>query len=78
MNKPDALSQQVGGHHYKDWVIQPFEFFWKNNLPFHKADIIKRIMRYDRIGDAEGLQDLEKIIHECQMLIQLHDWEKGA
>lgn len=39
--------RQVGGSHYKHFKIQPFEFFIANNIPFHKAEIIKRILRYD-------------------------------
>lgn len=68
-----ALSKQCGGNHYKHFKIQPFEFFFKNQLPFHKADIIKRIMRYD-MPTGKGRQDLEKIIHEVQMIIELEEY----
>jgi hypothetical protein len=70
----DPLEEQVGGDHYKSWKMQPFEFFWLNQLPFHKADIIKRIMRYDLPGGKEG-EDLDKAIHECQMIKQLHNYK---
>ena len=70
-----ALNIQVGGSHYKNFKIQPFEFFIANQLPFHKADIIKRIMRYD-LPSGKGLQDLEKIIHEVALIKEIEGWVK--
>lgn len=72
--KQSALDTQVGGGHYKCFKIQPFEFFHANNLPFHKADIIKRIMRYD-LPTGKGKQDLDKIIHEVQMIVELEGYK---
>lgn len=72
--KQSALDTQVAGNHYKCFKIQPFEFFHTNQLPFHKADIIKRIMRYD-LPTGKGKQDLEKIIHEVQMIIELEGYD---
>lgn len=68
-----ALDIQLYGNHYKNFKIQPFEFFHANQLPFHKADIIKRIMRYD-LPTGKGKQDLEKIIHEVQMIMELEGY----
>jgi hypothetical protein len=65
-----ALKKQVGGDHYKDWVIQPVEFTTKNKLGFLQGCIIKRIVRYNQNG-GKGLQDLEKIKHEVDLLIEL-------
>ena len=45
-----ATDVQIGGDHYKNFKIQPYVFFHANQLPFHKSDIIKRIMRYDLAG----------------------------
>lgn len=70
-----ASDKQVGGNHYKDFQIQPYEFFVKNNLPFHKADIIKRIVRYDLPG-GKGLEDLEKIKHEVDLIIEFQELER--
>ena len=70
-----ALDIQVGGQHYKHFKIQPFVFFHANQLPFHKADIIKRIMRYD-LPTGKGLQDLEKAKHEIDMIIELEGYNK--
>ena len=65
-----ATDKQIGGDHYKSFKIQPYVFFHANQLPFHKADIIKRIMRYDLEG-GKGIEDLEKIKHEVDMIIEL-------
>jgi hypothetical protein len=63
-----ALSQQVGGSHYKDFAIQPTEFIHRNKIGFVEGCIIKRICRW-RLKD--GVQDLKKAIHEIEMLIEL-------
>ena len=66
INNP--LNIQVGGSHYKNFKIQPIEFIQKNNLSFIQGCIIKYICRYK---DKNGLQDLEKIKHYVDLLIQL-------
>ena len=70
-----ALDIQIAGNHYKNFKIQPFEFFIANQLPFHKADIIKRIMRYD-LPTGKGLEDLEKSIHEIALIKEIEGWTK--
>ncbi len=70
----DALSKQVGGSHYKQYKIQPYEFFIVNQIPHHKAAVIRRILRYDH-PTGKGLEDLQKIKHEIEMIIQLENWE---
>lgn len=66
-----AFKKQVGGSHYKDYKIQPYEFFFRNSVPHHKAAIIRRILRYDH-PTGRGLEDLEKIRHEIDLIIELH------
>ena len=68
--------KQVGGSHYKQFEIEPFEFFYVNNIPHHKATIIRRILRYDH-PTGGGLQDLEKIKHEVDLIIDLYKRERG-
>ena len=70
-----AFDKQVGGSHYKQFEIQPYEFFFKNKLPHHKAAIIRRIMRYDH-STGKGLEDLQKIQHEIDLIIELEGYEK--
>lgn len=66
----DPFSRQVGGSHYKQYKIQPYEFFYKNNIPHHKSAIIRRILRYDH-PTGKGLTDLDKIIHEVELIKKL-------
>lgn len=64
----DPLHTQVAGNHYKGFVIQPVEFITKNNLTFLEGCIVKRICRW---RSKDGVQDLEKIKHEIDLLIAL-------
>ena len=66
----DPFSKQVGGNHYKQYAIQPYEFFYKNNIPHHKAAIIRRILRFDH-PTGNGMTDLDKIIHEVELIKKL-------
>jgi hypothetical protein len=66
----NPFKTQVGGSHYKQYAIQPYEFFFKNNIPHHKAAIIRRILRYDH-ETGKGIEDLEKIKHEVELIIEL-------
>ena len=72
----DAFPQerQVGGSHYKFFAIQPFEFISKNELNFFQGNVIKYACRYKM---KDGIKDLEKIIHYCELEIKkLKDTKK--
>ena len=71
----NAKDTQVGGDHYKGLRIQPVEYCTKNDFGFLQGCIIKRASRYDRPG-GKGLQDLRKIQHEVDLLIELEGWEE--
>ena len=80
MTDPDGLekafpqSRQVGGSHYKNFRIQPYEFISKNNLSFFQGNVVKYVCRYQRKGGAE---DIKKIMHYCQLeLLKMKDMEK--
>jgi hypothetical protein len=64
-----ALGTQVGGTHYKDMKIQPVEFIHANGLGFLEGCIVKRICRW---RGKDGVEDLEKIKHEVDLLIELY------
>lgn len=68
--KPSPLDRQVGGEHYKAFPIQPVEFITRNKLGFLEGCIIKRVCRYNMPG-GKGRQDLEKIMHECELLMEM-------
>lgn len=65
-HKLKPLDRQVGGNHYKDMKIQPVEFILANDLGFCEGNVVKYICRYKQKG---GVEDLEKVIHYTQMLI---------
>lgn len=64
----NPLDVQVAGEHYKNMKIQPVEFITANGLGFLEGCIIKRICRWE---SKDGIQDLEKIKHEVDLLIAL-------
>lgn len=63
-----ALHVQIGGDHYKSTVIQPVEYISANNLNFLEGCIVKRITRW-RVKN--GVEDLLKIKHEVDLLIEM-------
>lgn len=65
-----ALDTQVAGTHYKDMKIQPVEFIHANGLGFLEGCIVKRICRWK---NKNGVEDLRKIIHEVNLLIELEE-----
>lgn len=69
------LDRQVGGDHYKNFAIQPIEFTTRNKLGFIQGCVIKRICRYNLPG-GKGRQDLMKIKHEIDVLMELETVEE--
>ena len=69
-----ALDKQIAGSHYKNYAIQPVEFITKNGIPFLEGCIIKRVCRW---RDKDGVQDLQKAIHELELLIEMQATEEG-
>ena len=63
-----AIDKQIGGNHYKSYSIQPIEFIVANKLSFIQGCIIKYICRFE---NKNGIEDLEKIKHYCDLQIQL-------
>ena len=58
---------QIGGSHYKSFHIQPYEFISKNNLSFFQGNVVKYVCRY---LNKNGIEDLEKIKHYCDLEIK--------
>ena len=67
-NRDSALNIQIGGDHYKNYKIQPFDFIHYNNIPFAEGCIIKYICRYKNKGTP--IEDLKKIKHYVDLLIE--------
>lgn len=65
-----ALGRQVGGTHYNSRSIQPVQFIEANAIPFLEGCVIKRLFRHAQPG-GKGRQDIEKAIHELELLLEL-------
>lgn len=61
---------QVGGDHYKDMLIQPSEFIYKNKLDWLQGNAIKYICRHNLKG---GEEDIDKAIHYLNLLKEWYD-----
>ena len=55
-----AMTEQVGGDHYKGMAIQPVEFIHRNGLGFIEGCAIKYVVRHREKG---GAADVRKAIH---------------
>ena len=74
MQKAFPSSRQEGGSHYK-LKIQPFTFITENKLSFFQGNVIKYVVRY---LNKNGIEDLNKIIHYCELEIERlrNSWDK--
>jgi hypothetical protein len=66
-----ALDVQVAGSHYKDKPIQPVEYISANKLNFLEGCIVKRITRWREKPVEKQFDDLYKIKHEIDLLIEM-------
>lgn len=68
-----ANDRQVGGSHYKDRTIQPWDvidtFDHAQAIGFYKGNAIKYIMRAGSKGPAR--EDYEKAIHYLEKLLEV-------
>ena len=65
--KLSPQDKQIGGSHYKNFHIQPYELISKNNLSFFQGCVVKYVCRYMK---KDKIKDLEKIIHYCELEIK--------
>ena len=70
-----AQNKQVGGDHYKKYVIQPVDFIAKNNIPYIEGNIIKYLLRW---RDKNGIEDLDKIVHYVELLKEIHKFKNES
>lgn len=68
------LDRQEGGSHY-DVPIQPLEYIHKNGLGYIEGNIIKYATRHRK---KNGAEDIKKIIHYCELLLELEYGEKSS
>lgn len=65
----EANDRQVGGSHYKDKAIQPWDYIAANNLGYFEGNVVKYVSRWQQ---KEGVTDLLKARHYLDKLIQLN------
>ncbi|MDA9948699.1 DUF3310 domain-containing protein [Paracoccaceae bacterium] len=61
----DADEKQIGGNHYRSFLIQPWTFIRKNGLNPFQANVIKYVCRY--LFKGKTIEDINKIIHYCEL-----------
>lgn len=66
--KGSALDTQPGGDHYRKHAIQPVEYIDANGLDFFQGNIVKYATRHK---DKGGAEDVRKIIHYAQIILEL-------
>jgi hypothetical protein len=65
-----ANETQIGGDHYKEKSIQPWDFIAANQLGYFEGNIVKYVSRWK---DKGGINDLKKARHYLDKLIELED-----
>ncbi len=65
-SEASPLSQQVGGDHYLDMAIQPFEYIHRNGLGFGEGSVIKYVSRW---RNKNGVEDLRKAKQVLELMI---------
>lgn len=65
-----ANETQVGGDHYKDKAVQPWDYIVGNELGYLEGCIVKYISRHKAKG---GLEDLRKARHYLDKLIEVEE-----
>ena len=69
-----ANGDQIGGTHYKKHAIQPWDYIIANNLGYLEGNIVKYISRWQ---DKGGVEDIRKVIHYAQKLIEVQTKEES-
>jgi len=67
-----ANDMQVGGMHYAESAIQPWDFIVSNNIGYLEGNVIKYVARWRKKG---GIEDLRKAGHYLQKLIEVETKE---
>ena len=72
--KTGANAKQIGGTHYKDKGVQPWDviddcFAHAEGVGFYKGNAIKYIMRAGSKGPAR--EDYEKAVHYLEKLLEI-------
>ena len=67
-----AKEQQIGGSHYHQGTIQPWDIIKEWRLDFWEGNVIKYMLRWKH---KDGLQDLKKAKHYLEYLIEKNSYD---
>lgn len=62
--------EQVGGNHYRQFKIQPWEIWEEYGLDAWQANTLKYLLRAGRKEGVKASQDYRKAIHYLQYLAE--------
>lgn len=65
--------EQIGGRHYLDKKIQPWDYIIANKMGYLEGNIIKYVTRYK---EKNGIEDLIKAAHYLEKLIKVTQDER--
>lgn len=71
----NANDVQIGGSHYKEFKIQPWDYIIHNELGYLEGNVIKYVSRWDK---KAGIEDLLKARHYLDKLIEQAEPRVGA
>lgn len=63
---------QIGGTHYQEMKIEPFDYAFANDLDFFQGTIVKYISRHKT---KNGIEDLKKARHTLNRYIEYLETE---
>ena len=63
-----ADDMQIGGSHYKDKSIQPWDYIIANDLGYLEGNVVKYVSRWK---NKNGIEDLKKAQHYLAKLIEV-------
>ena len=73
LQKYSNQAKQVGGDHYKQTTLQPWDVISAWSLDPWSANVVKYIQRFHR---KNGKEDLQKALHYLEYLIDNYDTVK--
>lgn len=62
-----ARYKQVGGTHYREHAIQPWDIIDSYGLNFYEGNALKYLLRW---RSKNGVEDLRKAIHYLEKIIE--------
>ena len=63
-----ADDTQIGGSHYKDKTIQPWDYIIANDLGYLEGNVVKYVSRWK---NKNGIEDLKKAQHYLAKLLEV-------